>query len=52
MVYAGYKPLSADDIADAVLYILNAPEHVNIQNMLITPTAQRNMYCVDRRKAD
>ncbi|HOW58007.1 MAG TPA: SDR family NAD(P)-dependent oxidoreductase [Smithellaceae bacterium] len=52
MIYTGYKPLSADDIADAVLYILNAPEHVNIQNILITPTAQRNIYCVDRRKPD
>lgn len=51
-IYAGYKPLTAEDIADAVLYVLNAPEHVNIQNMLITPTAQRNIYCVDRRKTD
>lgn len=48
-VYEGYRPLTADDIADAVLYIINAPEHVNVQNLTITPTAQRNVYCVDRR---
>jgi len=35
-------------VAEAVYFIVNAPPHVNVQNMLITPTAQRNVYCVDR----
>lgn len=48
-VYNGYMPLTADDIADAILYIMNTPEHVNVQNLTVTPTAQRNVYCVDRR---
>jgi len=47
-VYEGYTPLSAEDIADLALYILNAPEHVNIQHTRIMPTAQRNPYLLDR----
>lgn len=48
-VYAGYQPLSADDVAEAVFFIINAPAHVNVQNILLTPMAQRNVYCVDRK---
>lgn len=43
-VYAGYEPLRAEDIADLIVYVLNAPPHVNIQDALIMPTAQRNPY--------
>lgn len=39
-VYQGYHPLHADDIADAVSYILNAPTHVTIADILILPSAQ------------
>lgn len=47
-VYQGYEPLSANDIAELVIYILNAPSHVNIQDTLIMPTAQRNPYILSR----
>lgn len=47
-VYKGLEPLTGEDIADAVLYIINAPEHVNILDLIILPTAQRNAYCVHR----
>jgi len=47
-VYKGYKPLSAEDIADLIVYILNTPEHVNIQDTLIMPTAQRNPYILSK----
>jgi 3-hydroxy acid dehydrogenase/malonic semialdehyde reductase len=50
-VYQGYEPLGADDVADAVLYIISAPEHVNIQELIITPAAQRNVYVWDRRES-
>ncbi len=39
-VYQGYKPLTGEDIARVVLFIVTLPEHVNIQDILITPTAQ------------
>ena len=45
-VYEGFHPLVAEDIADAVLYVVNAPEHVNIADMIIMPTDQRNPYVV------
>jgi len=43
-VYEGYTPLSAQDIADTILNVLNTPKHVNIQYLDIMPTAQRNPY--------
>jgi len=43
-VYEGYTPLSAEDIANAVICVLNTPPHVNIQYMDIMPTNQRNPY--------
>jgi len=51
-VYEGFEPLCAKDIADLIVYILNAPEHVNIQHALIMPTAQRNPYILHREDKD
>jgi NADP-dependent 3-hydroxy acid dehydrogenase YdfG len=34
-------PLSADDIADAILYAATRPEHVAINELLVRPTGQR-----------
>lgn len=39
-VYKGYKPLSGADVADSVWYITNLPPHVNVNDLLIMPTAQ------------
>jgi NADP-dependent 3-hydroxy acid dehydrogenase YdfG len=39
-VYKGFKPLNADDIADAIWYVSSVPPHVNINDLLIMPTAQ------------
>lgn len=47
-VYKGFTPLAAEDVADAIAYVLNLPEHVNILDLVIMPTAQRNVYVVDR----
>lgn len=41
-VYEGYEPLHAQDIADAIWYAVSRPAHVNINDMLIMPTAQAN----------
>src|SRR6185295_19055724 len=40
MVYKGYEPLAAKDIAGTALYACSLPQRVNIQDILITPTAQ------------
>lgn len=47
-VYKGFKPLAGDDIAEAVLFVVNAPDHVNILDMVVMPTAQRNPYVLHR----
>lgn len=39
-VYEGFTPLFSDDIADAIVYVVTRPAHVNINDMLIMPTAQ------------
>jgi NADP-dependent 3-hydroxy acid dehydrogenase YdfG len=48
-VYDGFEPLTGADVADAIAYVINAPPHVNVANMLIMPTAQRNVYVVHRK---
>jgi 3-hydroxy acid dehydrogenase/malonic semialdehyde reductase len=48
-VYQGYKPLQPEDIADAVCYVVNAPPHVDIVEMMILPTDQRNAYMVHKQ---
>jgi NADP-dependent 3-hydroxy acid dehydrogenase YdfG len=39
-IYEGYQPLRPEDIADLILYMLRAPEHVNLADVLILPKAQ------------
>jgi 3-hydroxy acid dehydrogenase/malonic semialdehyde reductase len=39
-VYTGFQPLSANDVADVVLYCANLPAHVCINDLTIMPTAQ------------
>lgn len=39
-VYQGFEPLMAQDIADAIWFAVSRPAHVNINDMLIMPTAQ------------
>ena len=47
-VYDGFKPLTGEDVADVIYFVLNAPEHVNVADLLLLPTAQRNVYIVHR----
>ncbi len=39
-VYIGYEPLSAVDIAETVYYVTTLPAHVNINDLVLMPTAQ------------
>ena len=49
-VYAGMTPLSADDIADAVLWVATRPPHVNVDEIIIKPTDQASATQVHRQK--
>lgn len=49
-VYAGMKPLSADDIANTILWCVSQPEHVNVNRLEIMPTAQAfSPFAVNRK---
>lgn len=39
-VYKGFKPLSAEEVADVVFYVTSLPPHVNINELVLMPTAQ------------
>ena len=41
-VYEGFEPLHALDIAEAAWFVVSRPANVNINEMLIMPTAQAN----------
>jgi len=39
-VYQGYKALQAEDIADIIHFVVTRPYHVNIEDLVVYPTAQ------------
>ncbi len=47
-VYADTRPLTADDIADTVLYCATRPPHVNISELMIMPTVQASVHHLHR----
>jgi NADP-dependent 3-hydroxy acid dehydrogenase YdfG len=47
-VYQGMEPLTAEDVADAILWVATRPPHVNIAELVITPTAQGSLTKVHR----
>ena len=47
-VYKGIQPLTGDDIADVALYAANAPEHVQVAEVLVLATHQANGTVIDR----
>ena len=48
-VYKGIKPLSGDDIADVAVFAANAPEHVQIAEVLILATHQASGSVIVRK---
>jgi 3-hydroxy acid dehydrogenase / malonic semialdehyde reductase len=50
-IYEGFRPLSAQDVADVVLYVAQAPEHVNVADVLLLPADQASVTLIHRQKA-
>lgn len=48
-VYAGYEPLIAEDIADAIAYCINVPERVSVAEFTIYPKAQAEPRTIYRK---
>lgn len=47
-VYAGMTPLTPDDVADAVVYAVTRPSHVNVGEIVLWPTDQASTRDVHR----
>ena len=48
-VYSGLTPLNAEDIADALEFIVTRPAHVSINDIQINPSQQANTYISHRK---
>jgi len=48
-VYQGIKPLTAEDIADAILWAVTRPAHVNIARVVLTSVDQANSLLFSRK---
>ena len=49
-VYDGFENLTAEDIADGIVYMLTRPDRVNINEMTIMPKAQPVASVIHRNK--
>lgn len=47
-VYSGFQPLSAADVADVAYYCTTLPDHVCINDLVLTSTAQANSFYFHR----
>jgi NADP-dependent 3-hydroxy acid dehydrogenase YdfG len=48
-VYEGTTPLTAEDVADAIVYVVTRPPHVDVDYLSIKPTEQATARDVHRR---
>jgi NADP-dependent 3-hydroxy acid dehydrogenase YdfG len=48
-VYQGLTPLQPEDIADAIVWAVTRPAHVNIARVLLTPVDQANSLLFNRK---
>lgn len=51
-VYAGYKALQAEDIADIIYFVISRPYHVNIEDLVVYPTAQASATIMNKHWDD
>ena len=48
-VYEGLKPLTAEDVADCIVFAVSRPPHVDIDEIVIRPVAQATTWMVSRK---
>jgi 3-hydroxy acid dehydrogenase / malonic semialdehyde reductase len=46
--YQGMQPLTPEDVAEVVGFVVGLPEHVNVLDVVLMPTAQRSTQVVHR----
>ena len=47
-VYSGYKALQATDIAEIIHFVITRPYHINIEDLVVYPTAQASATILNR----
>lgn len=47
-VYEGLKPLTAEDMAEVIVYMAEAPQHVNLAEVVMLPLAQASATVANR----
>ena len=48
-IYQGYTPLTSRDVAEVVLFCVTRPQHVSIQDILVTPTDQATTMILNKK---
>ena len=48
-VYKGFQPLTPDDVADIVHFVVTRPSHVNIADLMVMCTAQASSTIVNKK---
>jgi NADP-dependent 3-hydroxy acid dehydrogenase YdfG len=46
--YEGMQPLRGEDVAEVIWYVSSLPDHVNINDIVVTATAQANSFYIKR----
>ena len=49
-VYSGYKALQAEDIADIIHFVVSRPFHVNIEDLIVYPSAQASPTILNKKE--
>lgn len=47
-VYQGYKALQPEDIADIIYFVISRPYHINIEDLVVYPTAQATASIINK----
>lgn len=48
-IYNGFQPMSSSDVASVIYYVTTLPEHLCINDLVVTSLAQANSYYIDRK---
>ena len=48
-VYDTLRPLTAEDVADAIAYMVDVPPHVTVADLTLLPTDQANATVINRK---
>jgi len=51
-VYAGFESLKGEDIADIAAFVIDLPDHVNVSDIVVMPTAQASAMLIHRKAAE